>query len=467
MKLTLSRLIFIFPALFLLHSCGTVKPLAPAVNTADVPKIVQPTSNIEIPVTIELKKYFLQAENAVPSVYSDSKKQVEGLSYTYTFKRTPFAITGSDNTVSMKLIGSYGISASYCAKSIDFGSGTRCLVPVVSASCGMENEPLRRMEINFKSVISVKPDYSLASKTGLWPPPRAIDKCNISILKIDVTDKLIEFVSVPLSDLGTQIDKRIASMNFKPVIAELWKNIANEYKLGDMGYLYLNPQSVRVSNFNLNGSQLNFSVGLSANPVVSTTSLPQQPKPLPNLSAYTPASGFSIYLDIFENYEHLTNLVNQQIVNQQMEVAGKQFIVTDTKVYGTGSKIAVAVDFKGSMTGTVYLVGTPSYDPVKRVISFPDMNFDVYSKNWMIKFAKWMFNEKITNMIREKATYNLTQFLNDSKTRLKTELSRDLGNGVKSNVYLDDVNIDAIYPTTDRLILRTFSKGQIKVNVVM
>jgi hypothetical protein len=453
---------------FVLYSCATVKPLAPANTGVDIPAIVQPVSNVEVPVTVDLKSYIVQAENSVPNKYSDNQQPCQGLRYAYTFTRTPFAITGNNNVVSLKFTGSYGFTASYCAKCTTLlGSGPQCIVPTVSAQCGVGDEPPRRMEISYRSTISVMPDYHLRSKTILYPAPKPIDRCNVFMGNIDVTDRLIQYISDPLNDLGKQVDARIAAYNVKPIVEQLWKNIATETKVGDVGYVSINPLSVRLSSFNLNGSLLNFSVGLSAKPVVTIVSNPPPTKPLPNLSTYVPANGFNVYLDLLENYDHLTNIVNQQVVGQDIQVAGKEFIVDNTKIWGIGKQIVMQVDFKGSSTGTIYLVGTPTYNAVTHELSFPDLSFDLQTKAWMLKAAKWMFSGKITDIIRQKATYNFSKFITDSKTRLQHELSRDMGNGIRSEVTIQDLDIQAIYPTNERLIIRTLSSGQIKVKVVM
>ncbi len=106
-------------------------------------------------------------------------------------------------------------------------------------------------------------------------------------------------------------------------------------------------------------------------------STPQLITPLPNLTTYTPANGFSTYLDLLENYDHLSNYLNQQVVGQKTEIAGNTFIVDNTKVWGTGKQIVMQIDFKGSSTGTVYLVGTPTYNPATHELSFPDLSFDI------------------------------------------------------------------------------------------
>jgi hypothetical protein len=251
------------------------------------------------------------------------------------------------------------------------------------------------------------------------------------------------------------------------MVQQIWQNLATESKAGDMGYVYINPESVQLSNFSLNGSLLSFSVGLSARPVFTTVSNPQPVKPMPNLTTYAPSKGFSVYLDLVEGYDHLTKIINQQVVGQSSEVAGKQFVVNNTKVWGIGNQIVLQVDFGGSSAGTIYLVGTPTYSPVTHELTFPDLTFDLQTKAWMLKTAKWLFNGKITDMIRQRATYNFTKLLADNKTELQKELSRDMGNGIRSEVTIKDLDIHAIYPTQDKLIIRTLSNGQIKVKVVM
>ena len=78
-----------------------------------------------------------------------------------------------------------------------------------------------------------------------------------------------------------------------------------------------------------------------------------------------------------------------------------------------------------------------------------------------------MFNSKITEMVRHRATYNFSKFIADNKGRLQKELSRDLGNMISSEVAIKELDIQAIYPTGEKLVIRTLSTGQIKVNVVM
>jgi hypothetical protein len=323
------------------------------------------------------------------------------------------------------------------------------------------------MQISYKSVITVGPDYHLRSKTILYPDPKPLDRCNIVFGAIDVTDRLVDFLKPQLNALGGQVDAKVASYSLKPVFDQLWKNMANEYKLADAGFLYVNPQSVCLSNFSLNGTQLSFSVGLTAKPLVTTVSTPQTTGPLPALSPYTAANGFNIYLDLQDSYDHLTAMANQQVDGQSAKIAGNTFIVDHVKVYGIGTKVAMEVNFSGTNTGTIYLVATPTYDPDTHVLSFPDLKFDLKTEAWMLKTAKWMFNGIITDLVRKRATYDFSKWIADGKARLQSQLSRDMGNNIHTDVTIDNLGIQQIFPTQEKMIVRTLSTGHVKVRVVM
>ncbi len=154
-------------------------------------------------------------------------------------------------------------------------------------------------------------------------------------------------------------------------------------------------------------------------------------------------------------------------MGQSTEVAGHIFRVDSTRIYGIGSKIAMQVNFSGTNTGVVYLTGTPSYDPKTHELSFPDLNFDLQTKSWILKAAKWMLDGKITRMMREKATYNFSSFIADSKQRIQKQISQGFGPGIQPQVNFNTLDIQAIYPTQEKLIIRTLLNGDIRVKMVM
>jgi len=125
----------------------------------------------------------------------------------------------------------------------------------------------------------------------------------------------------------------------------------------------------------------------------------------------------------------------------------------------------IKVDFSGKKKGTIYLTGTPSFDAEKQRISFPDLEFDVKTKSALIKSAKWLFDKKITNMLRDAANMELSEYLDEFKVTVDESLNGEVDTGVWMNGAVDDIKIDYIYPREDALFMRISSKGTLGIKM--
>src|ERR1700744_2588564 len=107
MKPTIKPLVAIALLAVAFSSCKTLKPAAPTASAVEIPKLEQPVSVVDVPVTADLKSYFVQAENSVPTKFTDSQQPCQGLRYAYTFTRAPFTISGSNNVANLSFMGAY------------------------------------------------------------------------------------------------------------------------------------------------------------------------------------------------------------------------------------------------------------------------------------------------------------------------------------------------------------------------
>lgn len=447
--------------LAMLNSCRVIKPEAPSLPSNDVPSAQQPKSEIDIPISAELGSYIQQAETSVPNEYSGNEQPCQGLRYAFMFRRSPFNINGSGNNVDLGFQGQYWIDLTYCAKCLF----NNCVVPKVGASCGV-GEPLRRIDIGYRSTLTVLPNYRLSSSTSLTML-NPVDRCTVTILNIDATDRLINMVRGPLNNLGGKVDEKISGIDFRPQVQALWDRISSEIKIGDFGYLNVNPQSLRLSSMlNFQGTSLSVSVGATVIPVIKSESSSSQSAPLPDLSDYIPGNGFNVYLDMRANYDTLSRYINNELAGQVILIEKKKFIITNAHLYGIGNqKIVIAVSFKGKRKGTVYLTGTPSYNSISHELSFLDLEFDIKTRDLLLKIAKWIFNEKITGALKEKAHYDFSSLLEKTRIKLQDELTRDLGGNIRTSGTINRINIEDIYPGNSVLILRTLANGKLTVTL--
>ena len=99
------------------------------------------------------------------------------------------------------------------------------------------------------STINVMPDYHLRSRTILYPAPNPLDRCNVFMGNIDVTDRLIQFISGPLNDLGKQVDAKIAQTEEVPERLLLSAVHAGGERFGIVGDLDARRRVIRKQGF--------------------------------------------------------------------------------------------------------------------------------------------------------------------------------------------------------------------------
>lgn len=459
MKTIIKSLITVALCFPFLYSCRVI-PKGPSAANKEIPLIPQPKSEIDIPVTADLSSYVSKAEDAVPPQMSGHEEPCQGVRYSYLFKRSRLEIQGAGKSLSLCVRGDYSIDVTYCA--VCFAG--HCVVPKIGGSCGV-NEPLRQIDISYSSSIDLLKNYRLKSTTTLVKL-QPINRCTVTVLGIDATDRVIKFVKKRLEDLGKSVDKRIDDLDFKPIVQTAWNKVSTEIKLGNLGYMAINPKALRLSALNFDGSTLRMSVGLTANPTITTESAQLPITEVPDLSDFTPGNGFNIYLDLSAGYDTLSKYLDRKVAGTVIKIGHKRFVINKANVYGIGNqKIVVAVDFKGRRRGQIFLTGTPSYNSITHELTVPDLDFDINTKEVLLRMAKWIFSNKINSALREKAKFDFSSVIASAKQKLHEELNQDLADNIKISGDLNDLNIQDIYPENSRLLLRSLANGRVSLTI--
>ena len=452
--------LFIIINTSLLVSCKLIKPEAPLAVKEPPHSTTSIVSNINIPIEIDLNPYFKLAEQTVNPLYEGNDNTCEGLRYYYKFIRSPFNISGNNDMINLSFEGKYQIKGNYCAKCFN----NRCLVPSPTFSCGFD-EPLRRMSIGYTSKLRLLPNYHLQSNTSLTKA-EATDKCKISFINIDITEKLMKEVKNQLDILGKNVDEQVRAYDLKPLMKEIWNKLFEVQKVEDLGYLSLNPSSISINDIRLHGSLLNLELGLTCNPMFSVGKMESKPTKLPDLSNNTFQNGFSVYTDIVADYNDLTELLNSKLIGYIFEVNRKKIIITNLKIEGIGnSRISLKVDFNGSKKGTIYFVGTPNFNDLKNTLTIPDLSFELKSKNILMKMASWLLNDKITDKIKSVAIFDLTAMINDAKNNLQNQLNRNLTDNVQMKGLVNNLSLEHISTNSDAMLLRLLSSGELSIQI--
>ncbi len=450
----------------LLASCGSIKPIPPEVvvdEDFEMPK--SEMSIIKVPIKINLKPYFDATNKELDKVFRGNEQQCQGVSFSYIFKRSPIRFKGTGTKLSFDVDGKYSLSINYCPACSGFlSSKPYCLTSRIYVSCGV-NEPMRKVHVGYTTKIGVTKSYKLKSTTKL-KTVKAKSPCKVSVFNYDATSRLESELKTALKDVEKDIDKEISSISLKPEIQETWNILSKSTDMGGYGYLELNPQAISMGKISYLGDTAYFDAILHAKPVILSKPSGNPVKKLPNMSAYKEREGFDVTMDIFTNYDSLSAILTDNIGGMEMELKGKKVIFDTISIFGASNKqLHIKVAFSGTKRGTLYLTGTPVFDADSQHISFPDLTFDLETKSALLKGAKWLFDKKITNTLREYASLDLTPYLETLRTELNKSLNMELDKGVYMSGKVRKVIIKDIQPKSNQLHIRIHSLGKIAIKM--
>lgn len=458
---------------FYFYSCATaqkINPENPDQSPGNFKLDSLPNSEINIPIQVNLKPMYAMAEKSVDTLFTSPKYPDEWVQdgcdvrYKYSFRRSKLQISGAGSSLNLGFTGYYKIvgSTRLCVR------GTVVSPWTPPCRCGFD-EPERRVNVSFTNSVNVLPDYKV-SVNFKRNEPQPLDKCEVCFWGQDITTQVLKGLIAELDAAKKDLDKNYGSVDLKPRFQQVWDQMNKVYNLYGLGWLQVNPQKVRINNLYVKNDSLNIFLGLSAKPVISFERPVEKYSKIPNLSPFSRQQGFSIFLDAVLSYDSLSNIINQNLkgfeYNFKKAFVKKKFIVDECKMYGGGfEKLIIKVNFSGTNTGVVYLVGKPVYDKEKRTIEIRDVDFDVKSKNVLLGSADWIFDKKITNEIQKQAKFELGSYIDTAKFTMNQQLNRELMKGIRSWGNIKDISLIGIYPMQQHLVIRSNCTGDLAVKV--
>jgi hypothetical protein len=421
-------------------------------------------------VQINLKPLYAFAEKNVDTVftspdYPDSWVQEGcGTRYKYSFRRSPLQLKASVNTLQLGFTGYYKITGS-----------TRVCINNTAVSpwtppcrCGF-NEDERRVNVLFSNTLNITPDYKI--RLGIKrEEPIPLDKCEVCFWGQDITAMVMKGLKSELDLAKADIEKNYAVTDIRPKVQMLWNELNKVYSLPQLGYLKLNPQRLHINNLFAQGDSLNIFLGLSARPALSFEKPAEVLTPVPVMQPLLMQNGFSVFLDAVLNYDSLNAILNANISGRQFELdkgpLKKKFIIRQCSLIGAGNeKMIVKVIFGGDEDGTAYFTGKPVYDEQTKMFEVQSMDFDIKTKNALLKAADWLFNRKIINELSRYTRFDLSQYIDTAKQLMNAQLNKEWMPGLRSEGVVTDLKLTGFYPLQQHLIIRSNCSGYLSMKV--
>ncbi|MET0392323.1 MAG: DUF4403 family protein [Chitinophagaceae bacterium] len=466
-------LFFSAAALFLLASCShklRISPDKPSLAATDFALDSLPDSEINIPIQINLKPVYALAEKQVDTLFT-SPNYPDGwvqsgcdTRYKYVFRRSPLQMKAAGTSLDLGFTGYYKIigSTRVCVA----GAAVSPWTP--PCKCGF-SEPERRVNVSFSNSVSIQPDFKIKLNVRR-NEPQALDKCEVCFWGQNITKEVLNGLKAELDAAKAALDKNYGTVDLKPQFQQLWNQLSQSYNIYSMGWLQINPQRIRVNQLYAKNDSLYVNLGLSARPAVTLEKPAGKSLPIPNMANPSKAQGFSIFVDAQLNYDSLSNIVNRYVVNKEFDFnkgpVKKKFIIKECRLSGSGNeRMIIRVNFAGTDNGTVYLTGKPVYDKDKHILELQQIDFDIKSKDALLKTADWLFSRKIITEISRYTRFDLNTYIDSAKTSISQQLNHEWIKGVSSSGRIDDIRLIGIYPLSQALVIRSNCTGNLSVKV--
>ncbi|WP_066401650.1 DUF4403 family protein [Flavisolibacter tropicus] len=429
-----------------------------------------PVSEIDIPISINLKPIFAMAEKQVDTLftspnYPNAWVQADcATRYKYRFKRSPFRISATGTTFNLGFTGYYRITGATRACL----GGTTITPWTPDCNCGFE-EGDRKVNIGFSSTFTLLPNHILNAKI-VRQEPQALDKCTVCFWGQDITSLVMDGLKKELDASKKTMETSFGNIDIRPYMQQAWNKLSEVYAVPSIGYFTLNPKALRMERIGAQNDMLSLTIGISATPVVTLIKPQPVQSVVPNLSPAANKDGFNINLEAALQYDSLSKVINGYMAGQRFEMSeglvNKHVIVKECKVYSDlQDKLALEVDFEGSYKGTVYFTGKPAYNPETKKIELEEFGYDLKTKSFLLKTAKWLFDKRIMSEIQKYTSIDMKSYYDTASKTMNEWLNREWTKGIRGSGSIQDLSLTAVKALPEHLLIRSNCIGKLNILV--
>jgi len=457
-------IVFVVHHLDIVLDAPLPRPLPEAVDSLPA----QPLSVVEAPVTYDLATAIDSLEAAVPRIYGDLDRRIvtaknERVSFSFLLRRSPFRVVVHGQTVAISAEIEYSGRAWYDPP----------IGPELEVSCGTGNQEPRRAILTLESTAMLTRDWGLRTRSrvvDLAPySDEERDRCRLTFLKIDVTDRIFAATRELLDlKLGT-FDSAVARWPVRKRFEKVWRDLKKPLRLGDSLYMTINPSVAEVGAIGARGGTAYANLRLLAAPRVTTGPRPRpDDTPLPPLElASDVGRGARVLLDASFAYPIASAMLRRALVGRRLGEGRQRIRIRDVRIFGLGGgKVALGVNVSGAVRGRLFLTGTPSFDPDSRQITVPDLDYDVGTARILVRGYEWLNDRRLRDFLREKARLPDSAVVHKLALLAEQGMNRDLpARGTHISGRIDESGVVAVRATLVDIRVRALAEADLKLSI--
>jgi hypothetical protein len=452
-----------FSSLLLFNSCKTVKVQQPVETYSSLPVPSKPSI---VTFTTESKISDIQSElnkNLTGLLYEDNslENNNDDNVMAKAWKQGEIEVTMEGNNIS------YTVPLKTWIK-----SGFN--VTKFGLSISDYRELNGALALKFNTNVTLNPDWTVTTKTTSdgyqW-----LTTPTVKVGGMDISVKFVADVILQssLKKVGSIIDKSIKDyLNLKPYAEEAWGMMNKPVKLNDEYnvWLQLDPQKLVSSSLSASKGIIRHQAGMTGIVKLSVGTQPASsntPKPLPNLLiGKIPTEDTKIYAYISMPYAEINKTAVQYLKGKSFEQGRRKVVIDDVKIYGSEGSMIAETKLSGSLNGTIYFKGKPAYNSADSTLVINDFDYDLSTKNFLMKSASWLYQEGFKRMIASQLKWSIKKELTLVRSSINDNLKAyKISDGIVLKGKVDKVEPGTVYLTTEGIIPEIIASGKLGITI--
>lgn len=447
----------------LLPACSEperVDPSPPQVLGDEVEPAAPPLSRLDVPVGIPLRTLLELLESAVPTRFGtlETFHQVEEggrASVAFDLEREPFRGEMLGELARLRTTIRYSVRVSYDLP----------LLPDPGGDCGLDDTPRPRLDVALESPIAIGPDWSLSTQVAIQEirpaSTDAEDRCEVTLLGLDITDDLVEGARAELEEHLQKIDDLAAGVGLRARVASWWSTLREPIQLEDDLWLSMHPEVVSQGEIRGVGDSVYITLSLGARPRIVFGERPDPgPHTLPTLGSEPVSPGLQLLVDGRAEYGTASTFLQERVGGTEVEVRGRRVVVDSIRVFGLGGgQVALELEVSGDARGRLFLTGQPEVDRQTGIISVPDLRLDVATRDVVLSTVAWLADQGFRDFLREQATWPSDPVVAWMREWLEEGLNRSLSDDLRVSGSVDSLTIVGVQALRDDLLVRISAHG--------
>jgi hypothetical protein len=419
-----------------------------------------PPSTIGVPLAFPVSLLSDLLEEAVPTTYGtfDEMRVLPARGRTnvsLALERSPFHVTLVDDEARVATTLRYALRLSYGLP----------VLPDPSGSCGTDPERRPSLAVVIRSRVSLDSQWSLRTVVRLSDVRAAsvtvVDRCEVSILDLDVTDRIVEGARTFIESHLGAIDNHAADVDTRSRFEKWWRTLQEPIELDDALWLSMRPESIRRGPVRGSGDSVRVELALTARPRIVYGSRPNEPlRPLPALDTGAVSPRLDLLVDARAEYGSASRFLVERLGGSELKLGDRSIRIDALRVFGIGAGLlALELRVTGTLRGRLYLTGSPTIDLATGQISVPDLEFDEATRDQLFPFLPELTALPLRDYLRERATWPSEPAVRWLSGWLVRGLNRSISDDLRVTGSVDTVQIVRAYALKDALLVRISAKG--------